>query len=100
MAALAFPAFRVLWIGAFVSSIGTWTQDVALSWLIQERYHDPRYLGLRQFSAEAPLLAFMVLGGAVADRIDRRRILLTSQVIQMLMATALGLLYATGHLGI
>ena len=90
----------MLWIGAFVSSIGTWTQDVALSWLIQERYHDPRYLGLRQFSAEAPLLAFMVLGGAVADRIDRRRILLTSQVIQMLMATALGLLYATGHLGI
>ena len=90
----------MLWIGAFVSSVGTWTQDVALSWLIHERYHDPFYLGLRQFSAEAPLLAFMVLGGAVADRIDRRRILLTSQVIQMLMATALGLLYATDHLGI
>ena len=83
-----------------MSSVGTWTQDVALSWLIHERYHDPFYLGLRQFSAEAPLLAFMVLGGAAADRIDRRRILLTSQVVQMLMATALGLLYATDHLGI
>ena len=83
-----------------MSSVGTWTQEVALSWLIQERYHDPSYLGRRQFSAEAPLLAFMVLGGAVADRIDRRRILLTSQVIQMLMATALGLLYAIDHLGI
>jgi len=83
-----------------VSSVGTWTQDVALSWLIHERYHDPFYLGLRQFSAEAPLLAFMALGGAVADRIDRRRILLTSQVVQMTMAAALGLLYATDHLGI
>ncbi len=83
-----------------MSSVGTWTQDVALSWLIHERYHDPFYLGLRQFSAEAPLLAFMALGGAVADRIDRRRILLTSQVVQMTMAAALGLLYATDHLGI
>jgi predicted MFS family arabinose efflux permease len=100
LAALAFPAFRALWAGAFVSSIGTWTQDVALSWLIHERYHDPFYLGLRQFSAEAPLIAFMALGGAVADRIDRRLILLTSQFVQMAMAAALGLLYATDHLGI
>ena len=42
--AFAFPAFRALWAGAFVSSVGTWTQDVALSWLIHERYHDPFYL--------------------------------------------------------
>jgi predicted MFS family arabinose efflux permease len=73
---------------------------VALSWLIHERYHDPFYLGLRQFSAEAPLVAFMAVGGAVADRIDRRRILLTSQVVQMSLAGVLGLLYAADHLGV
>ena len=100
LAAFAFPAYRGLWVGAFLSSLGTWTQDVALSWLIQTRYGDPRLLGLRQFTAEAPLIAFMLLGGAAADRIDRRRILLTSQVVQMTLAAVLGLLYVTGHLGI
>lgn len=90
----------MLWAGAFVSSVGSWTQDVALSWLIHERYHDPFYLSLRQFAAEAPLIAFMAVGGAVADRIDRRRILLTSQTVQMILAATLGLLYATDRLSV
>ena len=89
-----------MWAGAFVSSLGTWTQDVALSWLIHERFHNPNYLSLRQFAAEAPLIAFMAVGGAMADRIDRRRILLTSQFVQMSMAAALGFLYATDRLGV
>ena len=92
--------FRLLWTGAFLSSLGTWTQDVALAWLIHTRLHDPFYLGLRAFASDAPLLAFMLVGGAVADRVDRRRILLTSQVLQMTYAVVLGVLYATGRLGI
>jgi predicted MFS family arabinose efflux permease len=58
------------------------------------------YLGLRAFAAEAPLLAFMLVGGAVADRVDRRRILLASQLLQMVFALALGALYASERLGI
>lgn len=100
LSAFSFRGFRVLWSGAFVSSVGTWTQDVALNWLVHERFLDPRYLGYRTFAADAPLIAFMVLGGAAADRIDRRRILLTSQFLQMGFAACLGVLYATGHLGI
>ena len=100
LAALAFRPYRLLWTGAFLSSIGTWTQDVALSWLIHTSYSNPVYLGLRAFAAEAPLLAFMMVGGAVADRVDRRRILLTSQVLQMSFAFALLVLYAGGRLGI
>ncbi len=100
LAALSFRGFALIWTGAFLSSVGTWTQDVALSWIIHSRMGDPFYLGLRSFAQEAPLLAFMLLGGAVADRIDRRRILLSSQLFQMVMAAVLGLLYATGHLGI
>jgi len=73
---------------------------VALSWLIHTRMGDPFYLGLRSFSQEAPLLAFMLIGGAAADRIDRRLILLSSQGFQMAMAALLGLLYVTDHLGI
>src|SRR5216683_5397820 len=100
LAAFAYRNFRLLWTGAFLSSVGTWTQDVALAWLIHTRLHDPFYLGLRAFASDAPLLAFMLLGGAVADRVDRRRILLTSQVLQMLYAVLLGLLYWWGRLGI
>jgi predicted MFS family arabinose efflux permease len=100
LAAFAFPSFRRLWTGAFTSSIGNWIQDVALAWIIHTRFGDPLYLGLRAFASDAPLLAFMLLGGAVADRIDRRRILLTSQVLQMFLAVVLGLLWVTGRLGI
>jgi predicted MFS family arabinose efflux permease len=100
LAAFAFPDFRRLWSGAFLSSIGNWTQDVALAWIIHTSFRDPLYLGLRTFASDAPLLAFMLLGGAVADRVDRRRILLTSQILQMLFAVTLGVLWITGRLGI
>src|SRR5438128_9544287 len=100
LSAFAYRNFRLIWTGAFLSSIGTWTQDVALAWLIHTRLHDPFYLGLRAFASDAPLLTFMLLGGAVADRVDRRRILLVSNILQMALAAALGLLYATGNLGI
>jgi MFS family permease len=100
LSAFAFPNYRRLWTGAFLSSVGTWTQDVALSWLVHTQFVDPRYLGYRSFASDAPLLTFMVLGGAAADRVDRRRILLTSQVLQMTFAAALAVLYATHHLGV
>jgi MFS family permease len=100
LAAFTHRGFRLLWAGAFLSSVGTWIQDVALSWTIHSRFGDPFYLGLRSFAQEVPLLAFMLLGGAVADRIDRRLILLSSQWFQMAMAGLLGALYVTGHLGI
>jgi predicted MFS family arabinose efflux permease len=92
--------FRLLWTGAFLSSVGTWTQDVALAWLIHTEFRNPVYLGLRSFASDAPLLALMLVGGAIADRVDRRRILLVSQVIQMMLAAALGLLYVSGRLGV
>ena len=100
LASFQFRSFRLLWTGAFLSSVGTWTQDVALAWLIYTELGDPVYLGLRAFAAEAPLLAFMLVGGAVADRVDRRRILLTSQLLQMGFALTLGALYAAHRLGI
>ncbi|HEY6553005.1 MAG TPA: MFS transporter [Vicinamibacteria bacterium] len=92
--------YRLIWTGAFLSSIGTWIQDVALSWLIHTRLGDPFYLGLRAFASDVPLIAFMLVGGALADRFDRRRILVASNLFQMSMAATLGILYATGHLGI
>ncbi len=92
--------FRLLWIGAFISSVGTFTQDLALAWLVHTEFREPIYLGLRAFAAEAPLLALMLVGGAFADRLDRRRILLASQIAQMSFAGMLVLLYFSGSLGL
>ena len=100
LSAFRYRNFRLLWTGAFLSSIGTWTQDVALSWLIHTRIGDPFYLGLRAFASDAPLIAFMLVGGAVADRFDRRRVLLASNVLQMVFAAALLVLYLSSRLGI
>jgi MFS family permease len=93
-AALTFRDFRVLWLGACTSSIGTWMQKVAQSWLVLELTDSVWYLALDAFVGEAPLLLFTLIGGVVADRRDRRKLLLASQVVQMTAAFALALLVA------
>ena len=99
-AALAFRDFRVLWLGACTSSIGTWMQKVAQSWLVLEITDSAWYLALDAFVGEAPLLLFTLIGGVVADRRDRRKLLLASQVVQMSAAFALALLVAFGQVTI
>ena len=90
-AALTYRDFRVLWLGAFVSTIGTWMQKVAQSWLVLTLAGTASafYLGLDSFLGELPILLFTLIGGVVADRRDRRQLLLASQYVQM--ATALTL---------
>lgn len=99
-AALTYRDFRVLWLGACTSSIGTWMQRVAQSWLVLELTDSAWYLALDSFVGEIPLLLFTLIGGVVADRRDRRRLLLMSQVIQMGSAFTLALLVALGHVTI
>ncbi len=91
-AALSYRDFRVLWGGAFTSSIGTWMQKVAQAWLVLKLTDSPFYLGLDTFVGEAPILLLTMLGGVVADRYDRRRVLLVSQYVQMSTALALAAL--------
>ena len=95
-AALHYRDFRVLWIGAFTSSIGTWMQKVAQNWLVLMLAGPASafYLGLDTFLGEAPILLFTLIGGVVADRRDRRQLLLMSQYVQMTTAFILaGLVY-------
>jgi MFS family permease len=95
-AALHYRDFRVLWIGAFTSSIGTWMQKVAQNWLVLTLAGPASafYLGLDTFLGEAPILLFTLIGGVVADRRDRRQLLLMSQYVQMTAAFILaGLVY-------
>src|SRR5687767_1005265 len=93
-AALTYRDFRVLWFGAFTSTIGTWMQKVAQSWLVLTIAGSSSafYLGLDSFLGELPILLFTLIGGVVADRHDRRQLLLASQYVQMTAAFALAAL--------
>jgi MFS family permease len=93
-AALTYRDFRVLWLGAATSSIGTWMQKVAQNWLVLTLAGSSSafYLGLDSFLGELPILLFTLIGGVVADRYDRRRLLLTSQYVQMSTAFTLAAL--------
>jgi MFS family permease len=86
----------VLWLGACTSSIGTWMQKVAQSWLVLEITDSASYLALDAFLGELPILLFTLIGGVVADRRDRRKLLLASQVVQMSSAFALAVLVVGG----
>ncbi len=85
-----------MWIGACTSSIGTWMQIVAQGWLIYRLSHSSFLLGLDQFLAGIPIFLFTLIGGVVADRTERRKILLISQYIQMASAGILTVLVALG----
>jgi MFS family permease len=91
-AAFTYRDFRVLWIGACTSSIGTWMQSVAQNWLVLTLTGSAFYLGLDAFLQQLPIMLFTLIGGVVADRRDRRRTLLVSQYIQMSAAFTLALL--------
>ena len=95
--AFQYRDFRLMWFGACTSSIGTWMQIVAQSWLIYRLSHSARLLAIDQFLNGLPIFMFSLVGGVIADRVERRRILLGSQYIQMASATALTILVVTGH---
>jgi predicted MFS family arabinose efflux permease len=88
--------FRLMWIGACTSSVGTWMQIVAQGWLIYRLTHSARLLALDQVLGGLPIFLFTLIGGVVADRAERRHILLISQYVQMTCAALLTVLVATG----
>jgi predicted MFS family arabinose efflux permease len=85
-----------MWFGACTSSIGTWMQIVAQGWLIYRLSHSAFLLALDQFLGGIPIFLFSLIGGVVADRVERRLILLGSQWVQMASAGLLTILVATG----
>ena len=86
-----------MWIGACTSSVGTWMQLVAQSWLIYSLSHSKFLLALDPVLNTIPIFLFSLIGGVVADRVERRKILLGSQYVQMATAGILTVLVATGQ---
>jgi predicted MFS family arabinose efflux permease len=87
--------FRLMWIGACVSTTGTFVQQFAQSWLVYDLTKNPFYLGLDLFLGQLPIMLFSLFGGVFADRMDRRKMLLYSQYIQMTCAFVLAGLFVT-----
>ncbi len=93
--ALTHRNFRIVWFAALGSTIGTWMQKYAQSWLVFDLTESNFYLGLDDFLSQLPILLFMLIGGVVADRHDRRRLLTGSQYVQAFSAFSLALLVWT-----
>ena len=95
-AALAVPNYRRYIAGQAVSLVGTWMQAIAQSWLVLELSHSGTVLGFVVAVQLLPVLVFGAYGGLIADRFDKRRILIAAQVVMGTLALILGLLTTTG----
>lgn len=95
-APLTEPLFRSLWIAAVVSYTGTWMQNVGAGWLMTQLSTSPLMVGLVQAAGAIPVFLVVLPAGALADIIDRRRLLLFTQSWMVLAAAALGILTLAG----
>jgi predicted MFS family arabinose efflux permease len=84
--ALRNPNFRLFWSGNFLSNIGTWMQNVAQGWLVLLLTNSAFWLGVVGFAGSIPFLIFTLFGGVIADRVDKRRLLLVTQTVMMMLA--------------
>jgi MFS family permease len=93
--ALRHRNFRIFTTGQAISLIGTWMQQVALGWLVYRLTQSPLLLGLVSFASLAPGFFIAPFAGVFADRYDKQRIIIATQVVMMLQALALGTLILT-----
>lgn len=92
--------FRLVWLAALGSTIGTWMQQYAEGLLVFRLTGSKFYLALDTALGQAPILLFMLIGGVIADRYDRRRLLTGSQLVQAFAAFSLTVLVFTDHVTI
>jgi MFS family permease len=90
--ALRHRNFRLFLSGQMISLVGTWMQQVAQSWLIYKLTGSAFLLGVVGFAGQVPALIFGPLGGHVSDRYDRRRVIILTQTLSMVLAFVLATL--------
>src|ERR1700722_1555633 len=93
--ALAVPNFRRFFYGQSTSLVGTWMQSVAQSWLVFTVTHSPTAIGFVLALQTLPVLTLAPYGGVIADRVDKRRLLIVLQSLMGLQALVLGILAVT-----
>jgi MFS family permease len=93
--ALSHSNYRLFWISAFISNVGTWMQAVAQGWLVLHLTNSPFWLGLDGFMATIPGFFLTLAGGVFADLVDRRRLLIYTQAVAGVAALVLAILVHT-----
>ncbi len=88
--------YKLFFSGQLVSLTGSWMQSVAESWLVYRLTGSSTMLGVAAFASQAPVLLFATIGGAVADRVDRHRIIVITQTVSMILPLTLAVLTFTG----
>ena len=94
--ALRYRNFQLFFGGQWISLIGTWMQNVAQAWLVYRLTGSSVLLGLVSFAGQIPVFLMAPVGGIVADRFRRRRVVIATQAISMLLALTLAALTLTG----
>jgi MFS family permease len=97
LAPLGHRNYALYWVGQLVSMSGTWIELTATSWLLYQLTDSPFLLGLNGVFRAGPIFAFALIGGTVADRVERRRLLLITQSASVVTSLVLGALVVTGH---
>ncbi len=98
--ALRFRNYRLFFGGQLISLIGTWMQQIAVTWLVYRLTNSAFLLGTVGFAAQMPLFIISPFAGVLADRLNRHRILVATQTLAMVQATVLAVLTLTGHIQI
>jgi len=98
--ALKYRNFRLFFIGQGISIVGTWMQQVAMGWLVYRLTSSPLLLGVVAFASQIPMFALTPLAGVMSDRLDRRRMIIFTQILSMIQALLLAFLTLTGAIAV
>jgi predicted MFS family arabinose efflux permease len=98
LAPLGHRNYALYWTGQLVSMCGTWIELTATTWLLYQLTDSPVLLGLGGVFRGLPIFAFALIGGTIADRVERRRLLLFTQSASVVTSLALGTLVLSGHI--
>src|SRR5215831_11365836 len=96
--ALEHRSYRLFFFGQLISNVGTWLQIVARSWLVYRLTGSAAFLGFVSLSGQLPTFFLAPYGGTLADRFERRKVLIVTQVLSMMLAFGLGALCVSGRI--
>jgi MFS family permease len=88
--------YRIWWLAQLVSATGTWMQSTAQAWLVLQLTHSPLAIGLVAVFQFFPVMVLALVGGVIADRLPRYRLVLVTQTLSMILAAVFGALVGTG----
>ena len=100
LSALGRRDFRIYWCGQAISLVGTWMQVMAQGWVVTDLTNDAFVLGLLNAAGSLPILLLSLKGGELADRIEKRRVLIVTQIVMMLLAFGFAAVVYAGRLSL